>query len=212
VKLTNAIRQLTLGALSRSSVDYWRRRYRAGLDSGAGSYGVLARFKALVLNEFVRDNGVESVIEFGCGDGNQLGLASYPRYLGLDVSAEAIDLCRGRFGGDSTKAFLLYDPVRTVNLERFLSGDLTLSLDVIYHLLEDDVYDRYLQMLFACSSRFVIVYSSNDTSPDVAWHVRNRAFVQDVESRLTGFRLTGMIKNSHPDLTPADFYMFERIA
>ena len=185
MKLTNAIRQLTLG------------RYPAqvgitGVDAIApasiprGLLRELARFKALVLNEFVRDNGVESVIEFGCGDGNQLGLASYPRYLGLDVSAEAIDLCRGRFGGDSTKAFLLYDPVRTVNLERFLSADLTLSLDVIYHLLEDDVYDRYLQMLFACSSRFVIVYSSNDTSPDVAWHVRNRAFVQDVESRSLG--------------------------
>jgi SAM-dependent methyltransferase len=212
VKLVSAARQVLLGLLSKSSADYWRRRYRAGLDSGAGSYGELAQFKAGMLNDFVRENEVGSVIEFGCGDGNQLSLAEYPRYLGLDVSSEAIDRCRTRFAHDPDKAFLFYDPLRTVHLERFLSADLTLSLDVIYHLLEDDVYDKYLQMLFACSRKFVIIYSSNDTAPDVAWHVRNRAFAQDVASRFNEYRLTGVIENPHRNLTPADFYVFQRSA
>jgi SAM-dependent methyltransferase len=210
VKVINGIRQALLGVLSKSSADYWRRRYRAGLDSGAGSYGELAQFKADMLNKFVSDNGVQSVIELGCGDGNQLSLAHYPRYLGLDVSPEAIDLCRARFVRDPDKAFLFYDPVRTINLERFLSADLTMSLDVIYHLLEDDIYEGYLQLLFACSRKFVIIYSSNDTTPDVAWHVRNRPFTQDVASRFKEFSLTSVIKNPLRAQTPADFYVFQR--
>src|SRR5689334_14993422 len=82
------------------SASYWADRYQAGGNSGVGSYGVLADFKAATLNDFVAANNVGSVIEFGCGDGNQLSLANYPRYLGLDVAKGAIELCRTRFGGD----------------------------------------------------------------------------------------------------------------
>ena len=182
------------------------------MDSGSGSYGELARFKAEVLNEFVRDNSVASVVELGCGDGNQLGLAQYPAYLGLDVSSAAIDLCRARFAGDRAKSFLLYDPVRTVNMERFLAADIAISLDVIYHLLEDEVYASYLQLLFSLGRRYVVIYSTNDESRDVARHVRNREFAGDVARRFPDFRMIKIIRNRHPELSPADFYFFERQA
>jgi SAM-dependent methyltransferase len=211
VKLRHVLRQLALAARSGSSSDYWRRRYRAGLDSGAGSYGELAEFKARVLNEFVSLNDIRSVLELGCGDGNQLSLARYPSYLGLDVSGEAIDLCTRRFAGDPTKAFLWYDPVRTVRMEPRLSADLVLSLDVIYHLLEDDVYDRHLELLFACSRRWAIIYSSNRPTRDAAWHVRNREFTGDVAARFPSFELAHVIENPHRDLTPADFYVYRRV-
>ena len=48
-----------------SSADYWEARYRDGGNSGAGSYGRLALFKARFLNDFVRSENVQSVIEFG---------------------------------------------------------------------------------------------------------------------------------------------------
>ena len=38
-----------------------------------------------------------------------LALADYPCYIGLDVSASAIMLCKRRFADDQTKSFLLYD-------------------------------------------------------------------------------------------------------
>src|SRR5262245_1297922 len=139
------LRQILLTLTSRSSGQYWERRYRAGMTSGVGSYGVLSQFKAELLNAFVASNDVRTVLEFGCGDGNQLRLAAYPLYLGLDVSKTAIDRCRERFEGDDTKSFLWYDPARTINIANFLDADLTLSLDVLYHLVEDDVYWRYLR-------------------------------------------------------------------
>jgi hypothetical protein len=32
----------------------------------------LAEFKARAVNDFVRENSVKSIVEYGCGDGNQL--------------------------------------------------------------------------------------------------------------------------------------------
>jgi len=75
--------------------DYWQQRYARGGNSGDGSYGKLADFKAEVLNEAVKELGITSVIEFGCGDGNQLTLANYPAYTGVDTSLET------RIGGRS---------------------------------------------------------------------------------------------------------------
>ena len=61
------------------SQEYWVKRYEKGGNSGPGSYSELAKFKARVLNDFVRNEHVQSVIEFGCGDGNQLETRRVPQ-------------------------------------------------------------------------------------------------------------------------------------
>src|SRR5580700_4696798 len=81
------------------SASFWEKNYQNGSTSGDGSYGMLAQGKAEFLNTFVGGNGIRSIIEFGCGDGHQLSLAAYPRYVGLDVSRTAIGLCARRFAG-----------------------------------------------------------------------------------------------------------------
>ena len=210
MQLKRYIQQAWLGAVARSSSDYWERRYHAGLNSGAGSYGRLAEFKAQTLNSFVTTHDVKSVIELGCGDGNQLAMANYPRYLGIDVSKTAIQRCSHRFSGDSSKSFLWYDPRHRSNLANFIAGDLTLSLDVIYHLLEDETYQRHLDDLFSMARRFVIVYSSDRVERHPAAHVRHREFTVDVTARFPEFRLTERIRNPYPEETFADFFFFER--
>ena len=57
-----------------NTLSYWENRYKNNGNSGAGSYGRLAEFKADVINNFIAENKITSVIEFGCGDGNQLSL------------------------------------------------------------------------------------------------------------------------------------------
>src|SRR5688500_6186074 len=173
-------KQAWLGLTSRSSRSYWERRYRAGMTSGDGSYDELATYKANVLNRYVAERSVRSVLEFGCGDGNQLKLATYPSYVGLDVSARAIELCMQRFAHDTDKAFLLYDPAHALRLRNILGADLTVSLDVVYHLLEDSVYEAYLRDLFGCARRFVIVYSSDREERQTAPHVRHHKFTDEV--------------------------------
>jgi len=190
---------------------YWEQRYDAGGNSGDGSYHLLAQFKAEVLNQFVDKHQVQSVMEYGCGDGNQLTLAEYPHYIGFDVSATAVNLCQEQFGDDRTKSFY------TMNQYANQRAELTLSLDVIYHLVEDDVFTDYMDRLFASSDRFVIIYASNtedNSQPKPAAHVRHREFTRWVEQNAPQWRLLENIPNRFPYSAEtntgsfADFYIF----
>lgn len=194
------------------SEDYWVKRYQKGGNSGPGSYSELAEFKARVLNGFVAEHGVQSVMEFGCGDGNQLELAKYPSYTGFDVSPVAVQRCRERFKHDPTKRFAL------VHEHAGETAELTMSLDVIYHLVEDAVFEAHLRSVFGSSTRFVVVYSTNRDAPDDAGlpHVRHRQFTTFVERQLQGWRLTKTEKQPRAysgDIVAssmAEFYFFER--
>lgn len=173
---------------------YWKGRYQTGGTSGDGSHGRLAEFKAEVLNAFVETHEVSSVMEFGCGDGNQLRLATYPSYLGFDISQKAIELCCNLFADDSTKSFKLandYDGEK---------AELTLSLDVIYHLIEDEVFDRYMERLFDSSTKFVAIYSSNSDrqQPDQPPHVRHRCFTDWIAKNEADWKLVVHIPNRYP--------------
>ena len=194
------------------SAVYWEKRYAAGGDSGVGSYGFFAKFKADVLNEFVGTHHVQTVIEFGCGDGNQLGLAKYPMYLGFDVSSTAILKCKGLFKSDERKSFRL---MSEYNGEK---ADLVLSLDVIYHLVEDDVFERYMQILFEASHRYVIIYSSNynDDSGSDGTHLRHRKFTKWIKKNLQNWTLVAHLPNPYPYRGEyrkgsfADFFIYEK--
>jgi len=198
--------------LFRSSAAYWERRYTHGGTSGVGSYGDLAKSKATFLNDFVRGHGIKSVVEFGCGDGNQLSLADYPSYVGLDVSRSAVESCVRRFVDDPTKSFYLYDGDCFADNAQLFTADLALSLDVVYHLTDDKTFEAYMAHLFAAGKRFVVIYGTNIEISDVAPHVRHRAFSRWVDEHCPDWHLqqvaTGL--RSGPNL--ADFFVYERTA
>lgn len=202
---------MTAGIAAFDSQHYWEERYKAGGYSGAGSVGRLAQFKASVLNTFVSEHHIQRVIEFGCGDGVQLSLAKYPTYVGVDVSPTAISNCKERFKSDKTKSFHLL-----TDLPKQRDFDLALSLDVIYHLIEDDIFSRYLDMLFSASCRHVIIYSSNLNAVRAA-HVRDRRFTAWVETQKTGWKLVRHIPNQYPwdpaaphETSSSEFYIYRR--
>lgn len=194
------------------SESYWERRYSAGGNSGAGSYGRLASYKAEYITSLLAEYGVSSAIEFGCGDGNQLSLIAYPSYVGVDVSPTAVQRCREQFGDDSSKSFFLLSELGEVNPD----FDLSLSLDVVYHLVEDSTYIAHLDALFSHSRRLVLVYSSNIEelgSP----HVRHRRFVDDVEARYLEWQLVRADRNPYEtgsldatEFSLASFFLFEK--
>ncbi len=194
------------------SASYWENRYLGGGNSGDGSYGELAKFKADVLNDLVEKNAIRTVIEFGCGDGNQLMLARYPQYLGLDISRRAIDICPEIFRDDSQKSFGLMQDYASE------TASLALSLDVVYHLVEDDVFDDYMRTLFAAGQKLVVIYASNtddQESPQLP-HVRHRHFTDWVEANEPLWSMSQVIDNRLPyDAasgvgSAAKFFVFER--
>jgi SAM-dependent methyltransferase len=195
--------------LFHNSASYWETRYARGGTSGSGSYGRQAEYKAAYLNSFVKANEVQTVVEFGCGDGNQLRLAEYPSYVGIDVSSTAIRTCEEAFSGDPSKSFLLYDLHAHADAAQLVRGDLALSLDVLFHLVEDDVYERYLRSLFDAADRFVIVYASDRTARSIAPHVRRREFTGWIEEHL-GSEWALVRVEPAPIDGYQDFYVFTR--
>jgi hypothetical protein len=181
--------------------------------SGAGSYGKIAKYKANVVNSFVEEHGIESVIDFGCGDGNQLEYGNYPSYLGLDVSKKAIEICKDRFDGDPTKAFMWYSPHHFHDPSGFISAEMTLSLEVIFHLLGDEMFELYMSHLFGASERFVVILAPdgknervpNNTGP----HVKIRRFTEYVEAQYPGWTLIEKRTNRFPDDSISDFFFYK---
>jgi hypothetical protein len=194
----------------KNSASYWDHRYKTGGNSGAGSYSRLAEFKASVLNEFIRKHQITSVIEYGSGDGAQLKLAQYPRYTGVDISEKALEICRSMFRDDTSKRFLHSSAVNTSAV-----ADLSLSLDVVYHLVEDSTFDAYMRQLFGSAERFVIVYSSNMEREWPFKHVRHRRFTDWVAQNKPEWYLQSTVENAYPwdaadpeHTSFADFYFF----
>lgn len=195
----------------RNSTSYWIDRYDGGGNSGDGSYNKLAEFKAEIINQFLQKHDIDTVMEFGCGDGNQLRLMKYLSYVGYDVSPKAIAICKEKFKNDRTKTF------RILGDHNNDTAELTLSLDVIYHLVEDHVFSDYMHRLFNSSTDFVVIYSSNtDLNPEAQPpHVKHRQFTKWVEQHISGWALQEHIPNKYPftgdtrTSSSADFFVYQ---
>jgi SAM-dependent methyltransferase len=194
------------------SARYWKNRYRTGGNSGSGSYGELAKFKANSFNDFVKNHQIQSCIEYGCGDGNQLSLMRIDKYLGLDLSPEVIQAISSKFR-DNNKSFEVYDPDH-FKLSPEYQADISLSMDVILHLIEDERYEKYMRNLFDSGIRFVGIFNTaTDRQPEkMAVHNRFRDHTMWVQERAPEFQLVST------DFTPIEvgypgntgFYFYQR--
>ena len=223
IPLVGRIARFIYGCLYRKfrsfpgSQTYWEQRYTKGGDSGSGSYGRLREFKAGVVNSFIKGNDIKSVLEFGCGDGSQLSLANYPEYTGLDVSAMAIKLCQERFASDISKKFYLFEPESPSENKDWRPADIALSLDVIFHLIEDKVFKEYMKILFDSAKKYVIIYSSNFDESQ-SYHVKHREFTRWINQNAKDWQLFQKIDNPYPydtsdieNTSRSDFYIFKKV-
>jgi len=184
------------------SKKYWIDRYAThGGNSGVGSYRIYAEYKANIINKFFIDYNIETVLELGCGDGNQLSYLKPKKYYGYDISDFVISKNKKRFNG-SNYFF-------TTNLDELKSKkfDVVLSLDVIYHLIEDNNYYEYMKNLFFFSKKYVIIYSTNNNNNWLSEHCKNRIFMNDISNN---FKLINKIDNPlKGENTQSDFYFFK---
>lgn len=196
----------------QNSDTYWKERYNTGGNSGAGSYGRLAEFKARTVNDIVAKNSYQSAIEIGCGDGAQLSLLHIGQYIGVDVSQTIIERCKKQFSDRPSFTFLTQQEFE--KSEHI--ADISLSLDVIYHLVEDIVFDSYMHTLFNAASDCVIIYASNKDETTKDSHVRHRKFTDWVNVHKPNFCQESYIPNPYPfdadnpeTTSFADFYVFK---
>lgn len=197
-----------------SSGDYWEQRYQHGGNSGVGSYNELAEYKAEIINGFVKEKNIVSVAELGSGDGNQLKYYEFSEYDGFDVAETVVKRCRTLFKDMPHYHFhWLFDPELSIE-NHSNKYDLTMSIDVIYHLVEDEIYHAHLDTLFNMSKSYVIVYASDEDreNHNNAVHVRHRNFTKYIAQNMPEWRLLKKVDNplKSVEKSPSDFFIFEK--
>jgi SAM-dependent methyltransferase len=180
---------------------YWNDRYMNGGNSGNGSYGFLAAYKAEFINNFIDTNGITSLLEYGCGDGNQLAMIECEKIFAFDVSEKALSLCKQKV---NCEIFSKFKDIKE-------TPELILSLDVIYHLVNDIDYYDYMANLVGLGAKYLIVYSPNEEMEGMAAHVRPRNFTKDI----VGYKLIEREINpfkslNHKQGSFSDFYVYEK--
>lgn len=200
------------GSRPFNSADYWELRYAAGGNSGDGSYGRLSEFKAAFVQYFLDEHSILSVVELGCGDGHQLAMINYPSYKGFDISPSIVEKCRKKFNKDLSKKFMVYKPAEFVPDIQWQS-DLAISMDVVFHLVEEENYRKYLNDLFSLASKYVIIYSTNYSEYETE-HILHRRFTDDVATKFPAWKLIGYQENpfrgNGKQESMADFYVYGR--
>jgi SAM-dependent methyltransferase len=193
------------------SAEYWEDRYKTGGNSGLGSYGKLAAFKAEFINHFIRQHQVRRLLDFGCGDGNQAGFIEVENYLGFDISPSAVQRCRDRFQGDPRRRFLLYDAASFRAEAAAFQPDVAISMDVVFHLIEEAVFVNYMNDLFSATAPRVIIYSTNFDKSYPAPHQVDRHFTAYLERQKPDWALLQTVVNPYKGKeVQADFFVYTR--
>ena len=195
---------------------FWNEYYSSGGNSGTNSYNRLAEFKAEVVNDFLLKNHVSTIAEIGCGDGNQLTLIHYQNYVGIDVSEVIIEKDREKFKEYPNYRFFHSLTEREKYIDCLF--DMTISMDVIFHLLEDNVFFAYMDDLFSLSTKYVVIYSSNHEEYTQWPEYRHRNFTGYVAKNFPNWNLVQYIPNKYPyiigeeeNTSASDFYIYQRV-
>lgn len=173
---------------SEDITSYWDNRYTTGSTSGAGSYGEESKVKADYVNNAIKENQIKTLLELGCGDGNQLSMFEIEKYIGLDISPRIITKCKEKFAEDKTKIFRVYD-INTTELKE--DYDMIISLDVIFHLVIEEAFKNYMGILFN-DSNYVLIYTMRNIKENQikhAPHVKFRDINAWVEENIVGYEL-----------------------
>jgi hypothetical protein len=147
---------------------YWEKRYADGKNSGSGSYGENATFKANIINRIIKEYECKDMVEFGCGDGNQMSLLTRIPYIGYDISKTIIQKNQIKYKTTPNVKFMDMDMCGNYSL----SADLSICVDVLFHLtIEDDWYKLIDHVCVAAKKVIVIVTNTEKIHEEYFQHV-----------------------------------------
>ena len=179
-------------------IDYWETRYKRGSNSGGGSYGESAKLKGDYVTNIINIYGIKTINDHGHGDCNQLKyITGYEKYTGYDIS-ETI----------RKKCIELYSDVNNIfidSIDKFEECDLSLSLDVLYHIVDYNDFVNYIHNLFD-KTKYVIIYGM-DIDMENDPHVVSRQFTDYIENNINNFSLVSVEAGM---LEKVKFYFYKR--
>lgn len=105
--------------------------------SGPGSHGAASDLYCAAVSGFIRENGIRSVVDLGCGDfavGRRIVDATEAQYIGVDVVPELIQHHRRKFQGPRVSFFCA-----NIITDELPAADLCLVRQVLQHLTNQEI-------------------------------------------------------------------------
>jgi Methyltransferase domain len=144
-----------------NSHQFWRNRYllSPGLGSGVGSKGIWKQRKLDLLLQICRRHQIGKVLDLGCGDLEVLAdLPNLGRldYVGVDFNPQVLENNRKRF---PNLKFIETDLYNIPDLAPE-NPDLIICFDVLFHIEDDDTYNRVCDFIFNSGAKAVALTCS----------------------------------------------------
>jgi SAM-dependent methyltransferase len=126
--------------------------------SGTGSQIENARGYVALVQEFLKEKGIETVTDVGCGDWQFSQYINWDQvqYTGYDVVKSVIEKNQIAFG----KSWIRFVQANAIN-ENLPQADLLLCKDVLQHLPYEDIWKLIHQL-----HKFKHCFITNDVNPD----------------------------------------------
>lgn len=162
--------------ITQEVINYWNNRYEKGGNSGAGTSGDEFALKVKELRK-LNSEAIATIVDVGCGDlrlGKAvMGMFPFAFYWGLDSSDFAIRRAQEEKMNPKRVGFLAID-----NLNFTQRGDLVLCIDVLFHQLEDQVYDAMIEKLKNIYNKYLVLteYSDKVIGQNTDRYIKYRKF------------------------------------
>jgi len=174
------------------SFEYWENRYKSDPKYFGKDWKNGIKKRADFINDFIKKHNLKRVLDYGCGDGRQSQYIIAEDYFGIDISSDAIRGCKEL---NPEKVFYLAkkNDKDLKDLIKEFKPDLCLSFWIISHLIEDELFDEYMENLF-CSEKFVIIHET-DIDKYIADYQKQRKFTKYIKENFPEWELLKSVKN-----------------
>lgn len=132
-------------------MNYWDNRYASGGNSGLGSIGKHKEWKWNTLNNNIEN--ITNIIDVGCGDLSFMDNHTIENYTGIDISNTIIE-------ANKTKhpewKFICSSADKRIS---GLKGDVVFCHDVLFHIVDDEVYNNIILNLIEYSNKYISIFT-----------------------------------------------------
>ncbi|MGG4455630.1 hypothetical protein [Brevibacillus porteri] len=92
-----------------------------------------------------------------------------------------------------------------------MKSDLVACLDVLYHITDEEDFEKTLDDIFSCAEKHVILYTkvTDGTEPQVVDMIKDRDILHYLK-KYNDFSVTRKIEQKYPDLSSASFLILEK--
>lgn len=137
-------------------------------ESGSGSSAAATQPYRELLTNFISTNGIQSVVDLGCGDWTFSKLIDWSKlnYLGIDVCPDVIAQNNQLYGNDSNIRFACLDVTRHVDTN-LPEADLWIMKDVIQHWSNADIVNFFNRLQQRRAFKYLLLTNCGTSGPNV---------------------------------------------